>query len=296
MKDFTKLDEKTQLLKSEGAGPFISKQLFRLSGGETIVWQSRQHRKGITERALHDVESFGRAFWSGFSNPGKLNWWIAVVFSVGSALFVAGSVLALIPNLAKSAGLDNTQVNGVFFLGSIPFTTAAFLQFWQATQATQCTYQDQNKPFRQTQFGRYLTSIAWLSAGLQFIGTLLFNVNTFNGMNSHLNWLQSDMNVWVPDFIGSILFLASGYLAFIEVAHAYWKCDGTSICWWIVFINLLGCIAFFVAAIFSFTPTGGASTFDINAALLFTLIGAFCFLLGSLLMLPEAGMEKAEEN
>ena len=47
-------------------------------------------------------------------------------------------------------------------------------------------------------------------------------------------------------------------------------------------------------AIFSFIPVGGASTFDINAALLFTLIGAFCFLLGSLLMLPEAGMEKAE--
>ncbi len=172
------------------------------------------------------------------------------MFALGSALFVAGCVLALFPGLAKSAGLDNTQVNGVFFLGSIPFTTAALLQFFRATQATQCIYRDHEKPFKQTRSGRYLTSIAWLSAGLQFIGTLLFNVNTFDGMNSDLNWLQSDIKVWASDFMGSMLFLASAYLAFVEVAHAYWKIDRTSICWWIVFINLLGCIAFFVASFF----------------------------------------------
>lgn len=187
-------------------------------------------------------------------------------------------------------------MNGVFFLGSIPFTTAAFLQLYQAIETTKVIHYDGKKTFSQSRYGNYLTSPAWLSAELQFIGTLLFNVNTFNGMKSSLNWLQSDIKIWVPDFFGSTFFLASAYLAFIEVTHTIWKSDAKSISWWIVFINLLGCIAFLVAAFTSFTPKTGDSNFSMNLSLISTFIGALCFLLGSLLMLPEAGMEKVNEK
>jgi hypothetical protein len=291
LEDFKNLDKRGQLIKSEGPGPFITKQIFRLAGGKTIAWQSRHHRKGIAETILHDAESFGAAFWRGFSQPDQLNWWIAVVFSIGSALFMLGSLLGMLPGMAKYFGLDNAQVNAVFFLGSIPFTTAAFLQFYQATTTTDVVYNDENEKFRLSRFGKYISSVAWLSAGLQFIGTILFNVNTFNGMNSKLDWLQSDFRVWGPDIVGSMFFLVSGYLAFIEVAHSFWKSDTKNISWWVVFINLLGCVAFIISAFFAFVPASGATDFEMFAALLFTFIGAVCFLLGSLLMLPEMGFE-----
>ena len=103
-----------------------------------------------------------------------------------------------------------------------------------------------------------------------------------------LGGLQQELAVWAPDFVGSILFLASGYLAFGETCHTYWAWKPRSLSWWITFTNLLGCVAFMMSAFFAFVPK---EAFHFNAALisvLFTLLGAVGFLAGSLLMLPEA--------
>jgi len=50
---------------------------------------------------------------------------------------------------------------------------------------------------------------------------------------------------------------------------------------------LLGCIGFMVAAVFSFVPPGTPNDSWMVNATAFTLQGAQCFLLDSLLMLPE---------
>jgi hypothetical protein len=102
-----------------------------------------------------------------------------------------------------------------------------------------------------------------------------------------LDWLQQDRAVWLPDFVGSILFLVSGYLAFIETCHAHWAWNPRSLSWWITFANLLGCVAFMISAVFAFVPQH-SPTFDAAAlSVAFTLVGAIGFLVGSLLMLPE---------
>lgn len=107
MEDFKNIDERAQLLKSEGLGPFITKQLFGLKNGKTIVWESRNHRKGITANNLNDLDSFAKAFWKGLSKPGQLNWWIAIVFSIGASLFMMGCILALFPGMAAYFELDD---------------------------------------------------------------------------------------------------------------------------------------------------------------------------------------------
>jgi hypothetical protein len=84
------------------------------------------------------------------------------------------------------------------------------------------------------------------------LGTLLFNANTFDAMLPGLGWLQQDLAVWIPDFVGSILFLASGYLAFGETCHTYWAWKPQSLSWWITFTNLFGCVAFMISAFFAF--------------------------------------------
>jgi hypothetical protein len=57
-----------------------------------------------------------------------------------------------------------------------------------------------------------------------------------------------------------------------------------------------GGVAFMVSAIFTFIPRGGASDLPIEIGLLFTLIGAFFFFVGALLMLPEMGVQKDQAN
>ena len=131
-------------------------------------------------------------------------------------------------------------------------------------------------------------NIGWLSCALQFVGTILFNFNTFDAMIPSLTWFQQDLVVWAPNIIGSILFLASGYLAFIESCHAHWAWKPKSISWWVVFTNLLGCVGFMISALFAIVLPGPSNIEAVTLAVLFTLFGAVGFLVGSLLMLPEA--------
>ncbi|EAV41784.1 hypothetical protein SIAM614_30966 [Roseibium aggregatum IAM 12614] len=91
--------------------------------------------------------------------------------------------------------------------------------------------------------------------------------------------------------IGSVLFLISGYLAYIEAGHAHWSFKPLEMEWWIVFINFLGCIAFMVASTIAFIPKGAEPVWigQMSNANLFT--GALCFFTDAVLLMIEARMD-----
>jgi hypothetical protein len=64
-----------------------------------------------------------------------------------------------------------------------------------------------------------------------------FNINTFDAVRTDLDWLQHDLAIWIPDFAGSVLFLAPGYLSFAETCHASWAWKPVSISQWVSFVN-----------------------------------------------------------
>jgi hypothetical protein len=198
-----------------------------------------------------------------------------------------GSLLFLAPELARDWSLDANAINAIFFAGSIPFTTAAYLQLFQAANAGEFSPEGTVSARSTVLFGWQPQNIGWLSCVLQFAGTLLFNLNTFDAMHPGLNWLQEDMAVWVPNFLGSVLFLASGHLAFAEAGHSFLSWHPGGISWWVTFVNLLGCLAFMISAVFAFVPPTPFSFEAGMVSVFFTAIGAAGFLIGSLLMLPE---------
>jgi hypothetical protein len=203
-----------------------------------------------------------------------MNWWICVLFACGSALFAVGSLLSLSPGMAQALAFGSTRINRLFFGGSLPFTTAAYLQLHQAT-----------KP--RCWLGWRPRDVGWLSCALQFPGTLLFNVNTFDAMGLEYSWIGQDLAIWTPDLLGSILFLLSGYLAFLETCRAPWAWQPDSLPWWVTFTNLVGCSGFMIAALTSFVAPHSDGPVFASVSLSFTLIGALGFLIGSLLMLAE---------
>ncbi len=219
--------------------------------------------------------------------PRQLNWWIGIVFAVGSLLFAGASVLSLSPQLAAACSLNSTAINVIFFAGSIPFTLAGYLQLFQAANASEFARKGTQSKKRSL-FGWRPRDIGWLSCALQFIGTILFNLNTFDAMIPSLNWFQRDVLIWVPNIGGSVFFLVSGYLAFIETCHASWAWAPKSLSWWVVFTNLLGCVGFMISALFAIILPGTPNSEAIAISVVFTLLGAIGFLVGSLLMLPEA--------
>jgi hypothetical protein len=215
-----------------------------------------------------------------------LNWWIGILFALGASLFALGGVLVLFPVLAQRWSLDVTAVNTVFFAGSIPFTTAAYLQLFQAANVATPGPTPASGRRREAWLGWRPGDLGWLACALQFAGTLLFNLNTYDAMATGMDWLQQDVLVWSPDMVGSALFLAAGYLAFIETSLATGWWGPGRLSWWVAVVNLVGCVAFMISAVLAYVPVSAAGPAWLVGATWLTVIGAVAFGLGGLLLLP----------
>jgi hypothetical protein len=180
--------------------------------------------------------------------------WIGILFAIGSVCFIVGPAPGFV-NLVGSAA-DGT----VFFVGSIFFTSAAFLQLREARRP----------------------SADWWAALIQFAGTVYFNVSTFRAMQDSYDTSDVDRIVWRPELFGSVCFLVSGVIAYLAV-----RGRGRTREWRIDAVNLLGCILFMVSAIAGYVVPETGDVLDLAAANLTTSLGAVCFLIGALMLLPD---------
>lgn len=253
-------------------GAFVTRETFRAPDGAVVTWTSREHRK---QAGKLDVGR-GSTWWA----PSALGWWIGVLFAVGAACFTVGAT----PGFADAVGADTDAV--MFFVGSLFFTTAALLQYLQtvnAPRALDAAGVDERFRFWSWEPGR----IDWTSSSVQLLGTVFFNVTTFAALDATLSTQQAERLVWVPDAAGSVCFLVASWLAWTEVAHSSWAFRPRSFSWWVAGLNLLGSVAFGLAAGASFiVPTTGEPR-NVDLVNLGTAIGGLCFFVGALLLLPE---------
>jgi hypothetical protein len=73
----------------------------------------------------------------------------------------------------------------------------------------------------------------------------------------------------------------------MEVCGRY-TCWGSSLAWRIAAVNFAGCIAFGISAVAAYVVPSTGSELDLAAANGFTALGGLCFLVGAMLLLPEA--------
>ncbi len=231
-------------------------------------WESRRHRKHLTESTAH-----GSTWWA----PHARGWWIAVLFAVGSTLFVLGAL----PPYAGAVGIR--WDTATYFVGSLFFTTAAFLTYREAVDARPLG----DNPSRRRVLVFQPRRIDWWASAVQLVGTLYFNVSTGAAMIANLAAQAEDRYVWRPDAVGSLCFLVASALAWYEVCHRWIAWRPREWSWWITLLNLLGSIAFGVSAVASYVIPATGELRDAARANLGTLVGAICFLIGALLLLPE---------
>ena len=127
---------------------------------------------------------------------------------------------------------------------------------------------------------------------MQFAGTLLFNVSTFDAMLDGLSTHQEDRLIWTPDLLGSACFLVSGVLAYRVAARA-----GHDHGWAVATVNLAGCVLFAISAVAAYIVPATGSILDLAAANWTTALGALCFLIGAVMVYPrgEAGPAAAAQ-
>jgi hypothetical protein len=134
----------------------------------------------------------------------------------------------------------------------------------------------------------------WLSAATQFAGTILFNISTGAALLAHAVKPKRRL-VWAPDMFGSVAFLVSGTLGILAVTAAVGIVELKSRDWQTEWINMIGCIACGVSALGAFVTASGV-TEDALLANAGTFVGALCFLVAALLVLPHERKPSAERG
>jgi hypothetical protein len=258
---------RTDQARRRGFGPFVTWVEYQEPNGLLVHWESRRHRKHP------DPNADASTWWA----PRSRGWWIGVLFAVGSVLFALGAV----PGFASAAGVRGDSVT--FFVGSLFFTVAAFLQYREMVDASPGGPPNGWRRYLSLDFRR----IDWLATVVQLVGTVFFNVSTGNATRVDLTAGSAAHHVWRPDLLGSVCFLVASALAWFEVCHGWASWHTSSLAWWITLVNLLGSVAFGVSALASYiVPTTG-QLFSVMLTNLGTFVGALLFLVGAVLLLPE---------
>jgi len=183
-------------------------------------------------------------------------WWTGALFAVGSVCFAVASFAS------QWASAPRPAIGVTFFAGSIAFTLASYLALTTASRAER------------------------RAAVVQLVGTLFFNVSTFAAMQQGFDARETDLRVWAPDAFGSVCFLVASELALAGICSR-WVCWRTgSKPWRIAALNLLGSVAFGVAAVTSLVVPSTSEPVSAAIANAGTTFGALCFLAGALMMLP----------
>ncbi len=187
------------------------------------------------------------------------------LFAIGSTLFA----IATAPGVSATAGAGLSNL--LCFIGSFFFTAAGWMQLVLA---------------------RPVLGIGWYSAATQSAGTVLFNISTGSALWAHAVKPERRL-VWTPDMLGSVAFLVSGVTGILAVTAVVGYLEFKSRDWQAEWINMIGCVAFGVSALGAFVTASGV-TEDALLANAGTFIGALCFLVAALLLLPRQKRRNAD--
>ena len=236
-------------------GPFIS---HAMKDG-VVCYTSRELRKSL------------------FSSKKAISLWISTLFMIGSFWFAFASFFSLdILPLFSSFSLSI-----FYFICSIFFTSAAYLQYLESINhdITHLAHLYHKHPiwfwWRLRPY-----NMGYISSTTQFIGTLLFNISTFSAIFISLSIELKNFLVWLPNLLGSILFLTSSFFGYLEIYHDKKIKVFRSTTWWIIWINIFGSVFFQISALYSAYSTQMA----LFIATMTTLLGAVCFFMAALLL------------
>lgn len=197
---------------------------------------------------------------------------------VGSALFALGVPLSLMSRLSPAVA------GWTFFLGSVFFTGAGWLQFLSSREKLPPPPDGTGRGW----FGAILRprTADWTASALQLLGTLAFNISTFRAAVDAAGGTGPYALVWRPDLLGSILFLVASGMAYAPEVRRRRHTHVRDRSWAIAALNMLGSVAFGFSAVGAYLVPADDQLLNTRWANGGTLFGAVCFLAGAALLVP----------
>jgi hypothetical protein len=200
---------------------------------------------------------------------GVVNVVAAASFAIGGSLFALGAFLA-----QQGVG-DLSAVNVTYLVGGFFFSLGGYLSVVLAN------LHDHTGRVRWWRMGSR-GGLAWRSAAILFVGTLFFAISLIAAFAEGLTPRQSDGWIWIPDIVGCLCFLASGHFAMLDVCGGRVGLRLRDGDWWIVAINQLGSVLFFLAGLSSFVRPATSEAINEGLVNWGTFAGAVCFAVAGL--------------
>lgn len=292
-------------LAARGCCGFVTHEVRELGDQGKYHWHSRRHRKGRgglidCNGELAPIGGRRRLRWWGWE-PSSLTWWIAIIFTLGSALLIIGSLGPFMPNRVMHAVTFS-------FLGSLCFTIANYMSLLEIFNADRRTtvevrhlaaseMADANEPVVKFRWWAWMPQeLSFVATMIMFVGGLLFKLCYVFGVLKWLNWVEVDFLINVPGLVGSLCFLVASYLYIVEVVHKPWGVQLNSIGWWSAFTCLLGSLGYTLSGIYGFFGEGPILIEQEWGNYAAVFVGAIFFFISSYLMIPEALDHPAEDS
>jgi hypothetical protein len=194
----------------------------------------------------------------------------SVAFILGGSLFALGAAFAQL-----GVG-SQVSVNVTYLVGGFFFSLGGFASILLVVDLSS----DERGPDHGGRRWWVPSQTGWLSAVVLFVGTLLFAVSLVAAFAEGLTPRQSNGWIWLPDISGCVCFLVSGHLALRDVCNGRIGVRVHDLGWWVVAVNQVGSILFFLAGIAAFTRPATSTAVDIGLVNWGTFAGAVCFAVG----------------
>jgi len=269
----------------ERSGGFVTRAAWHLADGSSVHWASRPARRrgqvevrdpaGATTTVVRPAPATA-------TRLARVNAVAGVAFIVGGSLFALGPLLAEL-GVGSVRGVDT-----VYLVGGLFFSVGGYASVVQASNApTEIDEQGTMSRPSWTWWSWRPREIGWLSVAVLFAGTLFFGLSLVAAFASNLTARQSDGWIWLPDMLGCVCFLLSGHLALLEVCHGRIGVRPHDLGWWVVAVNQLGSVLFFLAGVAAFVRPATSTDLDASLVNWGTFAGAVCFVGGGALQLAE---------
>jgi hypothetical protein len=203
---------------------------------------------------------------------------------VASCAFVAGGSLFALGAFLAQQGAALVAVNTTYLVGGFFFSLGGYVSILLVVNTAQ--RRPDARPStgeRMRWWGNLPAQRDWRSAVVLFVGTLLFAVSLVAAFASGLTPRQSDGWIWLPDMLGCVCFLLSGHLAMLDVGDGRVTLRPHVLTWWVVAVNQLGSVLFFLAGLAAFVRPATSSEVDAGIVNWGTFAGAVCFAIGGVI-------------
>jgi hypothetical protein len=197
----------------------------------------------------------------------------AVAFILGGSFFALGAVFAQL-----AVGSRET-VNITYLVGGFFFSLGGYTSIVLVVDMTNVE-RGPTRAMRMRWWSHQPHQLGWSSAVVLFVGTLLFAVSLVAAFAEGLTPRQSNGWIWLPDILGCVCFLVSGHLALVDVCGGRIGTRVHNLGWWVVVVNQIGSILFFLAGLAAFTRPATSRSLDIALVNWGTFAGAVCFAIG----------------